>query len=307
MARRRVLAIGLDGFDVEFADQLIASGDLPTFARVPRSQRAVSPGSRSRRPHRARVGALRFGPDAGGRRSGGGREARSLDLRGVAGAAPFEPFFQQLDVPCVVFDAPYFDLGARRRFAASWRGARTTPASRQRRIRARCSPTATSRHTRYRRRCTEAPGRRSPDQRDGCRARPRARGACEAASWLLGKLIRRLGARGRRHRRAALRRRGVLARDRCRPPVAQRGVGRRRGQQHDRGLPRATTVRRRRRRRRGADRSSCSRWAAWGQPVRRPEHGVAPRAPAPLGVPRVAARGAAGVVEPPGDRAHPAR
>src|SRR6476469_10496748 len=34
VGRRRVLAIGLDGFDVGFADRLIASGDLPTLSAL---------------------------------------------------------------------------------------------------------------------------------------------------------------------------------------------------------------------------------------------------------------------------------
>ena len=110
VARRRVLAIGLDGFDVAFADQLIASGDLPTLrAFRDRSARfLLDHGAAARTGLAWEHFASGLTPEAGGRAAVVKLEPSTYEV--WQEPALFEPFFQQLDVPCVVFDAPYFDL-----------------------------------------------------------------------------------------------------------------------------------------------------------------------------------------------------
>ena len=108
--KRRVLAIGLDGYEQSLGDRLMAVGELPALARLrSRSARFLlnhGPAQRTglawehvssgRSPEAAeRWSAVAFDP--------------STYLIWQEGTS-LEPFTARLDAPTVVFDTPYFDL-----------------------------------------------------------------------------------------------------------------------------------------------------------------------------------------------------
>ncbi len=107
---RRVLVIGLDGFEISYVEQLMARGELPAL-RALRDRSADflldhGPAQRTglawehfwsgRSPEAAhRASAVEFDP---------------ANYRVWQEGARFEPFFAPLDIETVVFDAPYVDL-----------------------------------------------------------------------------------------------------------------------------------------------------------------------------------------------------
>ena len=110
MAARRVLAIGLDGYEPSLEDELVAAGELPAIAelrrRSARFQLDHGPAQRTGlawehfssglAPQDAdRWAAVTFDPASYSARQEGTR---------------LEPFVARLDLRSVVFDPPYFDL-----------------------------------------------------------------------------------------------------------------------------------------------------------------------------------------------------
>src|SRR5262245_56961901 len=110
MSARRVLAIGLDGYELALEDQLVAAGELPTMAEVRR---------RSARYRLDHVPAQRTGlawehfstglsPQAAGRWA-----AVTFDPTTYSAwqeGTSLVPFVVHVDARTVVFDPPYFDL-----------------------------------------------------------------------------------------------------------------------------------------------------------------------------------------------------
>lgn len=114
MTRPRVMVVGLDGLEVNFAERLMAAGAMPALTRL--GQRAA----RFRLDHGAaqRTGlawehvASGLSPDAGRRWA-----AVEFDpARYIAWqeGARFTPWWADLDRRVLVFDAPYVDLGRAR-------------------------------------------------------------------------------------------------------------------------------------------------------------------------------------------------
>lgn len=107
---RRLLAIGLDGYEPSLGDQLMAAGELPALARLrSRSARFLLDHGPAQRTGLAweHVSSGRS-PEAANRWS-----AVALDpctYRVWQEGTSLEPFTACLTAPTVVFDAPYFDL-----------------------------------------------------------------------------------------------------------------------------------------------------------------------------------------------------
>ena len=112
MAERRVLFFGLDGYDPEIGAALMAEGRLPTLARL------MKQGLRYDLEHgpARRTGlawehiATGLTPEASERHAVVRLDSRTYDVRQWPCERP--PFAAALDVPGLVFNAPYFDLAA---------------------------------------------------------------------------------------------------------------------------------------------------------------------------------------------------
>jgi predicted AlkP superfamily phosphohydrolase/phosphomutase len=107
---RRLLAIGLDGYEPSLGDKLMAAGELPALARLrSRSARFLLDHGPAQRTGLAweHVSSGRA-PEAARRWSAVSFDPHTYEIwqEGTA----FEPFAARLAVPAVVFDAPYFDL-----------------------------------------------------------------------------------------------------------------------------------------------------------------------------------------------------
>jgi predicted AlkP superfamily phosphohydrolase/phosphomutase len=106
----RVLAIGLDGYEPSLGDKLMAAGELPALARLRNaSARFFFDHGAAQRTGLAweHVSSGRS-PEAAKRWSAVGFDPRTYATwhEGTS----LVPFVAQLDLPTVVFDAPYFDL-----------------------------------------------------------------------------------------------------------------------------------------------------------------------------------------------------
>ena len=110
MADRRVLAIGLDGFEVTVANALMASGDLPALAALhERSARFLLDHGDAKRT------GLAWEHISSGLSPARGRRFAAvcfdpLDYSVWQEGAWFRPFVDELSSRTVVFDPPYFDL-----------------------------------------------------------------------------------------------------------------------------------------------------------------------------------------------------
>ncbi len=107
---RRVLAIGLDGYESSLGDKLMAAGELPALARLRScSARFLLDHGPAQRTGLAweQVSSGRS-PQASSRWSAVAFDARTYEVwqEGTC----LEPFTARLDTPAVIFDAPYFDL-----------------------------------------------------------------------------------------------------------------------------------------------------------------------------------------------------
>lgn len=110
MAPRRILAIGLDGFDITFAESLMAEGLLPAMAALrgrATSVELVHGAAKSTGLGWEHV-ASGLSPKDGGRKS-----LISFDPKTYVAAqevTKFTPVFAKLNARMVVVDPPYFDL-----------------------------------------------------------------------------------------------------------------------------------------------------------------------------------------------------
>jgi predicted AlkP superfamily phosphohydrolase/phosphomutase len=109
MAQKRVLMIGLDGFELSIADALMAEG------RLPRLQRIKQGGAMVRLHHAEKRTGVAWEHVSTGLRPEVTERWSVVDYdsdryRVIQRGATFIPFTEQLDVQTVVFDAPYFQL-----------------------------------------------------------------------------------------------------------------------------------------------------------------------------------------------------
>src|SRR6266849_4848174 len=110
MPRRRVLAIGLDGLEVAFAEKLMAAGEMPALAELRRRT------ARFRLDHGpAQRTGLAWEHVASGLSPEAGRRWAPVEFdptRYVTWqeGARFTPWWAALDRQVVVFDTPYVDL-----------------------------------------------------------------------------------------------------------------------------------------------------------------------------------------------------
>jgi predicted AlkP superfamily phosphohydrolase/phosphomutase len=124
VSQHRVLAIGLDGFDIGFGSSLIDSGQLPTIAALrDQSRRFLLDHGAA-----ARTG-LAWEHFASGMTPESARRASMVEL--VDGeydtaqcGTRFAPFFSSIDARVVVFDSPYTDISRapRAQGAVGWAG-----------------------------------------------------------------------------------------------------------------------------------------------------------------------------------------
>jgi predicted AlkP superfamily phosphohydrolase/phosphomutase len=107
----RVLVIGIDGFEATFADDLVAGGDVPTFAalRERGAHMLLDHGAAGRTGLTWEHFWSGLDPDAARRWSS--VEFDPSTYRVWAEGARFAPFFGDDDVDAVVLDAPYADFG----------------------------------------------------------------------------------------------------------------------------------------------------------------------------------------------------
>src|SRR5262245_22591329 len=107
---RRILAIGLDGYESFLGDKLMAAGELPTLARLrSRSARFLLDHGPAQRTGLAweQVSSGRS-PEAAQRWSAVTLDPHTYEI--WQEGTSLEPFTARLDAPTVVFDPPYFDL-----------------------------------------------------------------------------------------------------------------------------------------------------------------------------------------------------
>ena len=118
MRKRRVLAIGLDGFEVSLAERMIAEGELPALANVAgRSARfRLDHGPAQRTGLAWEHVSTGLAPADSGRWAAVSFDPNSYSVWQEGTRAV--PFLDGLATRAVVFDAPYFDLAR----AASVRG-----------------------------------------------------------------------------------------------------------------------------------------------------------------------------------------
>jgi predicted AlkP superfamily phosphohydrolase/phosphomutase len=110
MARNKVLVVGLDGFDIEFARPLLEAGQLPTLQGL--EDRGASflleHGAATRTGLAWEHYASGMSPETAGRSSV--VELREHTYDAVQRGSQFEPSFAALDASVVVFDPPYTDI-----------------------------------------------------------------------------------------------------------------------------------------------------------------------------------------------------
>ncbi|MGE5722776.1 MAG: hypothetical protein ACM3YM_09970, partial [Sphingomonadales bacterium] len=107
---RRIMMIGLDGFDPLLAEGLIAAGRLPTFERFRDAGMTVAleHGSARRTGLAWEHVSTGLSPEDANRWSAVNFDPRTY--RAVQLPTRSLPFPARIDLPTVVFDAPYFDL-----------------------------------------------------------------------------------------------------------------------------------------------------------------------------------------------------
>jgi predicted AlkP superfamily phosphohydrolase/phosphomutase len=111
VGKRRILAIGLDGYELSLADQMIDEGLLPHMHKLRESS------ARFELDHgRARLSGLAWEHVATGKSPEAMRRFSAVDFYGgnyVSQQVPTsaEPFFSALAARTVVFDVPYCDIG----------------------------------------------------------------------------------------------------------------------------------------------------------------------------------------------------
>jgi predicted AlkP superfamily phosphohydrolase/phosphomutase len=110
MPGRRVLAIGLDGLEVHFAERLMAAGEMPALAalRARGARFLLDHGSAQRTGLGWEHFASGLSPDAG--RRWAGIEFDAATYATWQAGARFAPWWAGLDRRVVVFDTPYVDL-----------------------------------------------------------------------------------------------------------------------------------------------------------------------------------------------------
>ncbi|MEJ8566441.1 hypothetical protein [Elongatibacter sediminis] len=110
MTQRRVLAIGLDGYEASLADRLMAEGELPHLRSLrDRSARfLLHHGSATRTGLAWEHASSGLDPQAAGRASAVHFDTQSYQA--WHGGTTLTPFPAHLNRSTVVFDAPYFDL-----------------------------------------------------------------------------------------------------------------------------------------------------------------------------------------------------
>jgi predicted AlkP superfamily phosphohydrolase/phosphomutase len=119
VGRPRVLAIGLDGLEVTFAERLMAAGDMPALADLrKRAARFILDHGPAQRTGLAwEHVASGLAPEASGRWAAVEFDPTTYEV--WQEGARFTPWWAGLDRRVVVFDAPYVDL---RRTTANTRG-----------------------------------------------------------------------------------------------------------------------------------------------------------------------------------------
>jgi len=110
MARPRVLAIGLDGLEVTFAERLMAAGEMPALAELRRRAACflLDHASAQRTGLAWEHVASGLSPEAG--RRWAAVEFDPTTYFAWQAGARFAPWWATLDRRVVVFDAPYVDL-----------------------------------------------------------------------------------------------------------------------------------------------------------------------------------------------------
>lgn len=106
----KILLIGLDGYDADYADRLMARGELSSLARI-KAQSArfkLDHGSAKRTGLAYEHFSSGLSPEAGDRWSA--IHFDKEDYRAWQEDVRFEPFTCHLKAKTVVFDTPYFDL-----------------------------------------------------------------------------------------------------------------------------------------------------------------------------------------------------
>src|ERR1700730_15192386 len=107
---RRVLAIGLDGYEASLGDELMAAGELPALARLRRrsARFLLDHGPAQRTGLAWEHFSTGRSPQAADRWSSVCFDSRSYEI--WQEGTSLEPFPARLKAPTVVFDPPYFDL-----------------------------------------------------------------------------------------------------------------------------------------------------------------------------------------------------
>jgi predicted AlkP superfamily phosphohydrolase/phosphomutase len=110
MTRRRVLAIGLDGLEVTFAERLMAAGDMPALAELRRRAACflLDHGPAQRTGLAWEHVASGLSPEAA--RRWAAVEFDPSTYRAWQEGARLDPWWTALDRRVVVFDTPYVDL-----------------------------------------------------------------------------------------------------------------------------------------------------------------------------------------------------
>jgi predicted AlkP superfamily phosphohydrolase/phosphomutase len=110
MARPRVLAIGLDGLEVGFAERLMAAGELPALAELRRRSACfrLDHGPAQRAGLAWEQVASGLSPDAGRRWAAVEFDPTTYDA--WQEGARFTPWWEGFDRRVLVFDTPYVDL-----------------------------------------------------------------------------------------------------------------------------------------------------------------------------------------------------
>lgn len=111
MSAKRVLAIGLDGYEVSLADRLMAEGELPHLARLRRDSAHVllDHGPAQRTGLAWEHVSTGLSPEAAARYAAVAFDSASYKV--WQEGTSMEPFMTRLHARTVVFDAPYLDLG----------------------------------------------------------------------------------------------------------------------------------------------------------------------------------------------------
>src|SRR5713101_6104575 len=110
MARSRVLALGLDGLEIAFAERLMAVGEMPALAALRRraARFRLDHGPAQRTGLAWEHVASGLSPEAG--RRWAAVEFDPTSYMAWQEGARFDPWWAPLDRRVVVFDTPYVDL-----------------------------------------------------------------------------------------------------------------------------------------------------------------------------------------------------